>query len=109
LKNPIWFKKVEDRLKHLIAQIPNDWNPHVKLEYVKMSIRSVFAEVVGESKSEMRKDESVIEGELNFLIDLKQKLLVNSNVSQEEKTRRSATLSVAIDNLKIKVQAKQLS
>jgi hypothetical protein len=74
-----------------------------------MSIRSVFAEVVGESKSEMRKDESVIEGELNFLIDLKQMLLVNSNVSQEEKTRRSATLSVAIDNLKIKVQAKQLS
>jgi hypothetical protein len=98
LNNPIWFKKVEDRLKHLIAQIPNDWNPHVKLEYVKMSIRSVFAEVVGESKSEMRKDESVIEGELNFLIDLKQKLLVNSDVSQKEKTRRSATLSVAIDN-----------
>jgi exonuclease III len=105
LRDPIWQKKVEDKLKFMLGQIPPDWNPHVQLEFVKVSIRSVFSEIGGEAKKERIKYESFIEEELNQLIKLKQNLLINNNVSNEEKNRRINNIDNAIDQIRIKVNA----
>ncbi len=107
LNDPIWHKKVEEKLKFMLGQIPPDWNPHVKLEYLKLSIRSVFSEVGGEAKKERLKYESFIEEELNQLIKLKQNLLTNNSVSDEEKVRRLINIDDAIDKVRSRVISSQ--
>jgi len=107
LKDPVWFKKVEEGIKFMLAQVPAEWNPHLRMEYVKVIIRSVFAEVAGEFKKEKVKQDSMIEGELNLLLELKQKLLLNVNINSAEKSRRTLNLDNAIDMIKIRIKAEQ--
>ena len=88
----------------MISQIPNDWNPHTKLEYVKVAVRSAFSEVTGEAKKERFKDENMLEEELNQLILLKQKLVNNLTISSiEERERRLNNINLAIDRIRVKV------
>ncbi len=109
LKDPVWKAKISDRLKCMISQIPNDWNPHIKLKYVKVAVRSAFSEVTGEAKKERFKDENMLEEELNQLILLKQKLVKNLTISSiEERERRLNNINTAIDQIRAKVNISQI-
>jgi exonuclease III len=47
LKNPDTVKEVGRQLKEYLDQAPEEWNPHTKLEYMKVGIRTVVAGVTG--------------------------------------------------------------
>jgi exonuclease III len=107
LNDPIRTKQIDENLKIMLNQIPEDWNPHTKLEYMKVVIRSVFSEVAGKHNKETKSNELFIEEELNQLISLKQKLIENDLVEDTEKDRRVGNLETAIAQIRSKVQDKQ--
>ena len=37
---------IKSGLNNMLGQIPADWNPHMKLEFVKVAIRSTIANLV---------------------------------------------------------------
>jgi hypothetical protein len=49
-------KQIEKELEEMMRQASNDWNPHTKLEFFKMTIRSVFANKVMEIKKIANED-----------------------------------------------------
>ena len=52
-------------LNKLMEQVPIDWNPHQKLEFFKVSIRTTMAEAVGRDKGELKRSINEIEENLN--------------------------------------------
>jgi exonuclease III len=52
LSSEVTSKEIKRQLDEFLQQMPEDWNPHTKLEYTKMSIRSVFANVGGNVNKE---------------------------------------------------------
>ena len=65
LKNPDTVKEVSKQLKEYLDQAPEDWNPHTKLEYMKVGIRTVVSGVTGvlnKDKNNVIKD---IEDQIN--------------------------------------------
>ena len=55
----------------MISQIPADWNPHMKLEFIKVSIRSVTANLVGRNRKELKIEIDVLENTLNEMHSIK--------------------------------------
>ena len=54
LDDPLSLTIVKRELEERLAQIPDHWDPHVKLEYLKVSIRSVISENVGKNRKVLR-------------------------------------------------------
>ena len=55
----------------MLAQIPNEWNPHQRLEFFKMAIRTTMAEAVGRDRGELRRSISESEENLDDMHKLK--------------------------------------
>jgi hypothetical protein len=61
----------KEEIKELLAQIPSDWNPHKRLEYLKVVIRSVLPGFVGRSRKELKQEIGELEERLNDMHNLK--------------------------------------
>ena len=90
LKVESFKAKVKQELRDLMSQIPNDWTPHLKLEYVKMSIRTVMERIQAERKTNELSEEEL----LNVELDLAIKAL------SREDTRDKAELMLHIEDLR---------
>ena len=55
----------------MLAQIPPDWDPHQRLEYLKMSIWTSIADAVRRVRGELRKSIVEMEESLNDMHKLK--------------------------------------
>ena len=55
----------------MLGQMSDDWNPHMKLEFVKVAIRSTIASLVGKNRKELRNEIDEHEKTLNELHTLK--------------------------------------
>ena len=58
-----------------MEQASETWNPHMKLEFLKVIIRLVIAGLVGKSRNELKEEISELEKDLNEMKDLKEKNL----------------------------------
>jgi hypothetical protein len=47
--------EIENQIRDLEKQISHSWNPHIKLEFMKMAIRTAFADVARKQISLVRK------------------------------------------------------
>jgi hypothetical protein len=65
---------VKQEIERLIEQISNNLNPHTKMDYIKMSIRSVMAEMSGKIKRNTNQEHEAIIEQINTLMAMKEKL-----------------------------------
>jgi len=65
---------VKAELDELINQIPAHWDPHKKLDFVKMSIRSVITTVTGKQKRNENFEKQALDEQLNLLKTTKERL-----------------------------------
>ena len=56
LNNPAVVQKIEIELEKALAQADHGWNPHVHLEYMKVMIRSIFANETSRERGEIKAD-----------------------------------------------------
>ena len=70
LENPASLLTVKAGLIEMLAQIPNEWDAHMRLEYLKMAIRTSVSMVVGSGRKEIRTDIEDLEKVLNEMKEL---------------------------------------
>jgi exonuclease III len=78
LENPSILASTRTELGMLMDQIPEDWNPHQTLEYMKVCIRSVISGLVGRNRKELKCEIEELEKSLNDMQAIKAS--VNSNI-----------------------------
>ena len=60
--------KIEKDFMEMYATAPRDWDPHLKLDYAKMCIRTVVEQVQAERKRTEKSEEETINEELDIAI-----------------------------------------
>jgi hypothetical protein len=73
LDDPGTLLSAKGEVKEMMDQVPEDWDPHKKLEYLKVVIRTVIAGLVGLNRKELRNGIAELEKDLNEMHDLKVK------------------------------------
>ena len=71
---------VIQELGEKLEQIPPDWDPHQRLEYLKMSFRTVISGAVGRDRNELRESIKESEENVNEMHDLKTKACLLDNI-----------------------------
>ena len=71
LDNPVTLIIAKREILEMLNQIPSDWDPHKKLEYMKVAIRTVISGLVGKNRKELRKEIEELEEALNEMHELK--------------------------------------
>ena len=85
--------RIKEVINALMAMIPADWNPHIRLDYLKMCTRTVWEKHQAERKRIESDEEAQINEELNKAISK----LETSDLSEREK----ADLIEYIEELRI--------
>jgi len=71
LENAEVTKKIGEEIEDMISQTDKSWNPHTKLEFLNVCIRSVFVSKVSEIRGQMKNTIEEKEEELNQIEELK--------------------------------------
>jgi len=87
-------------IEEMMNQTDDSWNPHARLEFLKVAIRSVFSSKVSEIRKGVNEEIKETEEELNQMENLKIKVLTKPNINQEEKNKRIETIENATTSLK---------
>ncbi len=112
-----YSEQIRQNLVELLDQIPKAWNPHTKLEFTKVAIRTAFSSVANIANKVKRQELEEIDEKINRMQELKAKelncsivnsVLVNKiNMSLEELTAESFKLREKYsDDLAFKSQVK---
>ena len=97
LDDPNRLSVAKEEIKEMLGQMPDDWDPHKRLEYLKVVIRSVLASLVGRSRKELKQEISELEVSLNDMHTLKVKACALMDIP--EKIRKSSLIDKAISRL----------
>ena len=84
IENKAEYKNIENEISEQLKQIPEGWDPHQKLEFLKMTVRSVFSYRTGKIRKELNDEIAEVEESLNNIEMLKIKFLKNSSESTRE-------------------------
>ena len=80
LKNSECKEKIVEGFETMLANAGIGWNPHLKLEYAKMCIRTVVEQVQAERKRKEKSEEDCVNEELNIAVIS----LENSSTNEEK-------------------------
>jgi exonuclease III len=82
LENHHSLDEVRAELSFQLSLIPTHWDPHKKLDYVKMSIRSVIGLVSGKQAKNENTENEALTNQLNLLRKSKEEILISGNNPQ---------------------------
>ena len=68
-KNPRWSTRIIEDFNEMLATMPPHWDPHVRLEFAKVCVRTVSEKIQAESKRADISEEEELNVELNDTID----------------------------------------
>ena len=67
-KDVTYKTRIKEELRLLLNQVPAGWNPHLRLEYLKMCIRTVTEKIQAERKMNERSEEELLNVELDLAV-----------------------------------------
>ena len=97
LSDPVQLLAVKAEISEMMGQIPVEWDPHQRLEFLKVAIRTTVSEAVGRDRGELRKSIAEIEESLDDMHKLKCKACAVVNVV--ERDNKVGLITNAIDRL----------
>jgi hypothetical protein len=92
MENENTLVEIKQSIATLLSQIPESWNPHTKLEFMKVAVRSGFAEVAKKVNSNRKSEVEILEEKINSLINIKLVDAENSNSDEERSNNIEAAL-----------------
>jgi hypothetical protein len=103
LDDPVVVLQIGTAIEEMMSQTDDSWNPHARLEFLKVAIRSVFSLKVSEMRKVVNEEIRETVEELNQMENLKLRVLTKPDISQEEKSTRVGTVEKAATSLKSKL------
>jgi len=104
LEDPKITSQLGIEIEQMMQQCDNSWNPHTKLEFLKVVIRSVFSTKTSEIRREINNEIRESEDELNQMEKLKIKVLRTKVQNQNIQETRESTVNRANQGLKEKLE-----
>jgi exonuclease III len=101
-------KQIGIEIEEMMKQTDENWNPHLKLEFLKMSIRSVFANKVMEVKKSKNEDIKNLEEEINQIEELKISITQSQANGLSNNFANSAKVDNAISTLRCQLHKMRL-
>jgi hypothetical protein len=98
LDNEELKESIRKKIEELAGQIIPSWNPHIKLEYMKMSIRSAFADVASEINRTKKNEISELEIQINSLNRLREECVMAPKIDAIRLNRIEETIN-EMDNM----------
>jgi exonuclease III len=95
--------QIGKEIEEMMSQTDESWDPHSRLEFLKVAIRSVFSLKVSEMRKVVNVEISETEEELNQIEDLKITTLSRTDISQEEMNTKIEAIDKAVTSLKSKL------
>jgi hypothetical protein len=102
LDDPLVVKQLEEEIISMMSQTDSTWNPHTKLEFLKVAIRSVFYTKVSEIRKVLSSNITDLEEESNQMEDLKISIIKQVD-TYPNKQDILGKINKAISMLKIKL------
>jgi hypothetical protein len=103
LDDKVVVLQIGTAIEEMMSQTDDSWNPHARLEFLKVAIRSVLSLKVSEMRKVVNEEIRETEEELNQMENLKLRVLTKPDISQEEKSMRVDTVEKATTSLKSKL------
>jgi ribosome-associated translation inhibitor RaiA len=103
LDDPFVVLQIGKEIEEMMSQTDDSWDPHSRLEFLKVVIRLVFSLKVSEMRKVVNVEISETEEELNQFEDLKITALSGTDISQEEMNTRIEAIDKAVTSLKSKL------
>ncbi len=103
LEDPTVTKQIESEITEMMNQTDISWNPHARLEFLKVSIRSVFASKVMKIKRKINENITDLEEEINQIEELKLSIALEQSKLNCEKIFNVRKIDNAITALKSKL------
>jgi exonuclease III/ribosome-associated translation inhibitor RaiA len=103
LDDPFVVLQIGKEIEEMMSQTDDSWDPHSRLEFLKVVIRLVFSLKVSEMRKVVNVEISETEEELNQFEDLKVTALSGTDISQEEMNTRIEAIDKAVTSLKSKL------
>jgi exonuclease III len=103
LEDPVVSTQIGKEIEEMMNQCDESWNPHLTLEFLKVSIRTVFSSKVSGIRQNINLEIKETEEELHQFEELKIKVISNENLCQEEKDNNTDTIERANLSLKTKL------
>jgi hypothetical protein len=103
LEDPNIEKQIGIEIEEMMKQVDESWNPHMKLEFLKMTIRTVFSSKVSEVRKHINSEIVELEEEINQFEEFKLNTLFRTDNSEEVNKIRMMKIDIAINNLKAKL------
>ena len=75
LEDPKRAERIGHEIGVMMGQVEEHWNPHQKLEFLKVAIRTAFANETGEKRKVMKNEINETEEEVNGFESLKLKVV----------------------------------
>ena len=100
LDNPKIAKQIEEEIEIMMQQTDQTWSPHTKLEFLKVVIRSVFANKTGEIRKNINLEIDELEEEINQMEQFKLEIINAGDANVLLKTEKVDT---AVNKLKAKL------
>jgi hypothetical protein len=103
LEDPAVALQVGTEIEEMMSQTDESWNPHARLEFLKVTIRSVISAKVSELRKTANEEIKETEEELNQMEELKIKLLLKPNITSEDMKKRVHIIENSTNYLKSKL------
>jgi exonuclease III len=91
--------RMAEEIDRMMAQTDESWNPHTRLEFLKVSIRTIFSAKISEVRKGIRVELEETEAEINQLENLKIRVLSQNNSNKCEQQLRCENVETASKNL----------
>jgi exonuclease III len=101
LEDPILTNKIAEEIAEMMSQTDDGWDPHTKLEFLKVCIRSVISSKVMEDRRSTRMEIKECEEEINQIEELK----INLLNKKKEKSEDPCNIEV-VDAAAVKLKTK---
>ena len=85
LRDLVQLLAVKAEISDMMGQIPADWDPHQRLEFFKVAIRTTVSDAVGRDRGELRKSIGEIEESLDDMYKLKCRVCAVVDVAERDK------------------------
>jgi len=95
LKDASIVEQIRNELIFLLDQVPEEWNGHKKLDFMKVMLRSTIAKYAGIERRENQDELATLEDSLNDIELLRQQVLGRQDQNQNEKTIMMNKINIA--------------
>lgn len=87
----------------MLAQIPVTWDPHTKLEFMKVAVRSAFAEAAKDINKVRKSEVDILEEQINRLVNYK----ILESQKRDSDNNKMDRVEVAISELKAELDSER--